>query len=172
MEYTICRFEPRLSKLVSITKVNIFCSPVSPERKRKSMKFHYLAGESRNVHGVGREAHAERHGRLHAQKPGNQLLQLLVDVQVPWWATATTVSLSPAPRAKPSARELRFQSAPRVAQNLNIAIKKKNWECKRLNSEKALKYCSEGFYALMRWLQRAKCCSLILKAASSAAAQV
>lgn len=79
--------------------------------QRKSMKFHYLAGESRNVHGVGREAHAERHGRLHAQKPGNQLLQLLVDVQVPWWARATpppSVSLSLAPRAKLSAHELHF----------------------------------------------------------------
>lgn len=43
-----------------------------------------LPGESRNVHGVGGEAHAKSHGWLNTQKPGNQLLHLLVDVQVPW----------------------------------------------------------------------------------------
>lgn len=141
MEYTVCRFKPRLSKLVSFSKVKMFRSPASPERKRKSMKFHYLAGESRNVHGVGREAHAERHGRLHAQKPGNQLLQLLVDVQVPWWATATQPHRQPFTRAtcKTVRSRAAFSIGPRVAQNLNIAIKT-NWECKQLNLEKALKY--------------------------------
>lgn len=57
------------------------------EQKNKQTKevneIPYLPSESRNVHGVGCEAHAKSHRWLNAQEPGNQLLQLLVDVQVP-----------------------------------------------------------------------------------------
>lgn len=54
-----------------------------------------LPRESRNVHGVGCEAHAEDHRRLKTQKPGHQPLQLLLDVQVPWrqHLSLTTASL-------------------------------------------------------------------------------
>ena len=52
--------------------------------ERKVDEIPYLPSESRNVHGVGCKAHSEHHGRLNPQEPGNQLLQLLMDVQGPW----------------------------------------------------------------------------------------
>lgn len=42
----------------------------------------YLASQSWNVHGIGCETHPECHGRLHAQEPRHQLLQILMSVQV------------------------------------------------------------------------------------------
>jgi len=38
----------------------------------------HLADERRNIHGVGREAHAERDRRFNADELGNDCLQLLV----------------------------------------------------------------------------------------------
>lgn len=47
-------------------------------------KIPHLPCESRNVHGIGCEAHAKSHSWLNAQEPGNQRLQLPMDVQVAW----------------------------------------------------------------------------------------
>lgn len=118
------------------------------------MKFCYLPSEGRNVHWVGGKAHPERHGRLHAQEPGNQLLQLLVNIQVPWWPRET-----PSQRSSRATCKTLLQILPSTLWYTVIETQLLMWQLMQICPSECAVWFSNVLKKIKEraWLEKAKC---------------